>query len=121
MKISRATYYRWKKWKKRLKAFGLAGLKRKSRKLKRLQAKVHWTAELVVAIETLRKENPTWGDGPFDLLWEGWPPGERADGGTHPGVFGGQGEGGSRGVFWRRLTGSKSGAKATRPYVLGRR
>jgi putative transposase len=56
--ISRATYHRWQK---ALKEKGLAGLKPRSRRPKHLRTKVHWTPGLLIRIETLRKENPTWG------------------------------------------------------------
>ena len=62
--ISRATYYRWKQ---RLKREGLKGLVPKSKRPKHLRQKVHWTPELLIAIETLRKQNPTWGRWPIWL------------------------------------------------------
>ncbi len=62
--ISRATYYRWKR---RLKEEGLKGLAPRSRRPKRLRAKVHWTPELLIRVEALRKQNPTWGRWPIWL------------------------------------------------------
>lgn len=77
--ISRSTYYDWKK---RLEAEGLKGLKPKSRRPKRLRQKVHWTPELLVRIEALRKDNPTWGRWPiwFTLVKEGYRVSERTVG-----------------------------------------
>ena len=62
--VSRATYYRWKRT---LKREGLKGLKPKSRRPKRLRRKVHFTPELLITIEQLRKQNPTWGRWPVWL------------------------------------------------------
>jgi Integrase core domain. len=62
--ISRATYYRWKK---RLREEGLKGLGPRSKRPRRLRRKLHWTPELLIAIETLRKQNPTWGRWPIWL------------------------------------------------------
>ncbi len=62
--ISRATYYRWKR---RLKNEGLKGLKPRSRRPRRLRQKVHWTPELLIRVEALRKQNPTWGRWPIWL------------------------------------------------------
>jgi len=62
--ISRATYYRYKQ---RLKEEGLGGLKPKSRRPRRLRRKVYWTPDLLVKVETLRKQNPTWGRWPIWL------------------------------------------------------
>ena len=62
--ISRATCYRWKK---RLEREGLKGLAPKSKRPKHLRQKVHWTPEVLTAIETLRKQNPTWGRWPIWL------------------------------------------------------
>jgi transposase InsO family protein len=62
--ISRATYYRWKG---RLGKEGPKGLKPKSKRPKRLRQKVHWTPDLLIAVEDLRKENPTWGRWPIWL------------------------------------------------------
>jgi transposase InsO family protein len=62
--ISRATYYRWKQ---QLRKEGLKGLKPKSKRPKRLRQKVHWTPELLMTVEALRKENPTWGRWPIWL------------------------------------------------------
>jgi predicted DNA-binding transcriptional regulator AlpA len=56
--ISRATYYRWRK---RLKEEGLSGLRPRSRRPKRTRGKVRWSPEILLAIEGLRKGNPTWG------------------------------------------------------------
>ncbi len=66
--ISRATYYRWKQ---SLKGRGLKGLLPKPKRPKHFRRKVHWTSELLIAIETLRKRNPTWGRWPIWLaLWK---------------------------------------------------
>ena len=74
--ISRATYYRYKQ---RLKEEGLGGLKPKSRRPKRLRRKVHWTPELLIQIEQLRKQNPTWGRWPIWLaLKKGGGPASRS-------------------------------------------
>ena len=62
--ISRATYYRWKK---RLREEGLKGLVPRPKRPRRLRRKLHWTPELLIAIETLRKQNPTWGRWPIWL------------------------------------------------------
>lgn len=62
--ISRSTYYRYKQ---RLKEEGLKGLVPKSKRPKRLRRKVHWTPELLIQIEQLRKQNPTWGRWPIWL------------------------------------------------------
>ena len=62
--ISRATYYRWKR---RLKNEGLKGLKPRSRRPRRLRQRVHWTPELLIRVEALRKANPTWGRWPIGL------------------------------------------------------
>ncbi len=62
--ISRATYYRWKR---RLKDEGLKGLKSRSRRPRRLRGKVHWTPELLIRVEALRKQNPPWGRWPIWL------------------------------------------------------
>ena len=62
--ISRATYYRYKR---RLKDHGLKGLLPKPKRPKRLRRKVHWTPELLIQIEQLRKQNPTWGRWPIWL------------------------------------------------------
>jgi len=62
--ISRATYYRWKR---RLERESLKGLVPKSKRPKHLRQKVHWTPKLLIAIETLRKQNPTWGRWPIWL------------------------------------------------------
>ncbi len=62
--ISRPTYYRYRQ---RLKEEGLGGLKPKSRRPKRLRRKVYWTPDLLVKVETLRKQNPTWGRWPIWL------------------------------------------------------
>ena len=62
--ISRATYYRWRK---RLKAEGLKGLAPKPKRPKRLRQKVCWTPTLLIEIEALRKQNPTWGRWPIWL------------------------------------------------------
>jgi len=77
--ISRATYYRWRK---RLKEEGLAGLKPRSRRPKRLRKRVYWTPDLLIRVETLRKENPTWGRWPIwlTLRKEGFAVSERAVG-----------------------------------------
>ena len=64
VEISRATYYRWKK---RLREEGLKGLVPRSKRPRRLRRKLHWTPELLIAIETLRKQNPTWGRWPIWL------------------------------------------------------
>ena len=56
--ISRATYYRWKH---KLKEEGFKGLRPKSRRPRRLRGKVHWTPEVLIQVEALRKQNPTWG------------------------------------------------------------
>lgn len=56
--ISKATYHRWKK---RLEEQDLAGLKPKSRKPRKLRRKVHWKPDVLIRIERLRKQNPTWG------------------------------------------------------------
>jgi hypothetical protein len=61
--ISRATYYRYKQ---RLREEGLGGLKPKSRRPRRLRRKVYWTPDLLVKVETLRKQNPTRGRW---LIW----------------------------------------------------
>jgi len=63
--ISRSTYYRYKQ---RLKEEGTRGLKPKSRRPKHLRRKVHWIPVLLIAIETLRKQNPTWGRWPIWLV-----------------------------------------------------
>jgi putative transposase len=62
--ISRATYYRWRK---RLKEEGLSGLRPRSRRPKRTRGKVRWSPEILLAIEGLRKGNPTWGRWPIWL------------------------------------------------------
>ncbi len=62
--ISRATYYRWKQ---RLREEGLKGLKPKSRRPRRLRRKVYWTPDLLMTIEALRKQHPTWGRWPIGL------------------------------------------------------
>ncbi|RTI20643.1 helix-turn-helix domain-containing protein, partial [Thermus scotoductus] len=59
--ISRATYHRWRS---RLKDEGLKGLLPKPKRPKRLRRKVHWTSELLIATEDLRRQNPTWGRWP---------------------------------------------------------
>ena len=85
--ISRATYYRWEKaWKEK----GLAGPKiapsgltqPRSRRPRRVRGKVQWKPELLVRMEGLRKENPTWGRWPIGpvLGREGFPVGERTVG-----------------------------------------
>ncbi|WP_156919469.1 helix-turn-helix domain-containing protein, partial [Thermus sp. NMX2.A1] len=51
--LSRATYHRWKR---RLKEEGLKGLVPRSRRPKRLRRKRHWTPELLLKVEALRKE-----------------------------------------------------------------
>lgn len=61
--ISRATYYRWEGAQREK---GLGGLKAKPRRPRRQRRKVHWRPALLSRIETLRKENPTWGRWP---LW----------------------------------------------------
>lgn len=60
--ISRATYHRWRS---RLKDEGLKGLLPKPKRPKRLRRKVHWTSELLIATEDLRRQNPTWGRWPI--------------------------------------------------------
>ncbi len=85
--ISRATYYRWEK---ALRERGLAGLKSKSRRPKRLRGKVHWVTgkarilwpELLIRVEELRRENPTWGRWPIwlTLRKEGFSVSERTVG-----------------------------------------
>lgn len=60
--ISRATYYRWRR---RLKGQGLKGLLPKPKRPRRLRRKVHWTSELLIAIEDLRRQNRTWGRWPI--------------------------------------------------------
>ena len=62
--ISRATYYRWRR---RLKDEGLKGLKPRPRRPQRLRQKVHWAPELLIRVEALRKQNPTWGRWPIWL------------------------------------------------------
>lgn len=62
--ISRATSYRWRK---RLKEEGLSGLRPRSRRPKRTRGKVRWSPEILLAIEGLRKGNPTWGRWPIWL------------------------------------------------------
>ncbi|WP_456480845.1 helix-turn-helix domain-containing protein, partial [Oceanithermus sp.] len=62
--ISRATYYRYKR---KLQDEGLKGLLPKPKRPKRLRRKVCWTSELLIAIEALRKQNPTWGRWPIWL------------------------------------------------------
>lgn len=62
--ISRATYYRWEGAQREK---GLGGLKAKPRRPRRQRRKVHWTPALLSRIETLRKENPTWGRWPIWL------------------------------------------------------
>jgi len=39
----------------------------KSKRPKHLRQRVHWTPKLLIAIETLRKQNPTWGRWPIWL------------------------------------------------------
>lgn len=65
--ISRATYYRWRK---RLKEEGLAGLKPRSRRPQRLRRRIYWSSDLLIRVEALRKENPTWGRWPIWLTLE---------------------------------------------------
>jgi len=62
--ISRATYYRYKR---KLRDEGLEGLLPKPKRPKRLRRKVYWTSECLIAIEALRKQNPTWGRWPIWL------------------------------------------------------
>jgi len=62
--ISRATYYRWQR---RLKEEGLKGLAPKPRRPRHLRQKVCWTPDLLVRIEALRKQHPTWGRWPIWL------------------------------------------------------
>ncbi|MER3537621.1 MAG: IS481 family transposase [Thermus sp.] len=66
--ISRATYYRYKR---KLQDEGLKGLLPKPKRPKRLRRKGHWSPECIIAIEALRKQNPTWGRWPIWLaLWK---------------------------------------------------
>ena len=62
--ISRATYYRWKL---RLKDQGLKGLLPKPKRPKHVRQKLHWAPELLIRIEALRKQHPTWGRWPVWL------------------------------------------------------
>ncbi len=62
--ISRATYYRWQR---RLQEEGLKGLAPKPRRPRHLRRKVCWTPDLLVRIEALRKQHPTWGRWPIWL------------------------------------------------------
>jgi len=62
--ISRATYYRWQR---RLQEEGLKGLAPKPRRPRHLRQKVCWTPDLLVRIEALRKQHPTWGRWPIWL------------------------------------------------------
>ena len=64
MGISRATYYRYKR---KLQDKGLKGLLPKPKRPKRLRRKVYRTSECLIAIEALRKQNPTWGRWPIWL------------------------------------------------------
>ncbi|WP_337122329.1 helix-turn-helix domain-containing protein, partial [Staphylococcus aureus] len=77
--ISRATYYRWRK---RLKEEGLAGLKPRSRRPQRLRRRIYWSSDLLIRVEALRKENPTWGRWPIwlTLRKEGFAVSERTVG-----------------------------------------
>ncbi|MFN3412894.1 MAG: integrase core domain-containing protein [Thermoanaerobaculum sp.] len=77
--LSRATYYRWVK---ALRERGLAGLKPRSRRPRRLRGKVHWRPELLLRVEELRRENPSWGRWPIGLVLrqEGFSVGERTVG-----------------------------------------
>ncbi|WP_081914451.1 integrase core domain-containing protein [Thermus caliditerrae] len=77
--ISRPTYYRWER---ALREEGLAGLKPKSRRPKRTRGKRHWRPELLLRVEELRKENPTWGRWPIwvTLRKEGYAVSERTVG-----------------------------------------
>lgn len=62
--ISQTTYNHWRK---RLEEKGLAGLKPQSRRPKTLRTKLHWSPEVLLRIEALRKGNPTWGRWPIWL------------------------------------------------------
>ncbi|BDG15740.1 hypothetical protein TbrSNM41_04740 [Thermus brockianus] len=77
--ISRATYYRWRK---HLKEEGLAGLKPRSRRPQRLRRRIYWSSDLLIRVEALRKENPTWGRWPIwlTLRKEGFAVSERTVG-----------------------------------------
>lgn len=113
--ISRATYYRWEK---KLKGEGLAGLKPRSRRPRHLRGKVHWRPDLLMAVERLRRQNPTWGRWPLwlHLRKEGFGVSERTVGRILAYL-----EGHRRiervASFLARQRGVKGGRKHLRPYA----
>ena len=64
MKISKATFYHWKK---RYKNFSLEGLENKSRRPKNLR-KSKWTIDDEKLVLKIRKENKLWGKNKISVI-----------------------------------------------------
>ncbi|WP_105318215.1 integrase core domain-containing protein [Thermus tenuipuniceus] len=113
--ISRATYYRWER---ALREKGLAGLKPKPRRPKRIRGKRHWRPELLLRVEELRKENPTWGRWPIwlTLRKEGYGVSERTVGRILAHLEG-RGRVERVACFLARRGGGKARGRARRPYA----